>query len=100
MTTQKLEDAIDYVMARVVSQVAAALVAGNDAEAGRIIRTEAERQIADWRELDAPSLVSDAELAAAFRDVWGAEIAAKRRDDANEVWAKVTADVRAHEAGE
>lgn len=108
MNAPTLEDAIDNAMTRVVAQVTAALVAGNDAEAGRIIRAEADRQIAEWRELEAPDEISDAELAAAFRDVYAAGrdyeprtlYAEKKRKQARELWAEMTADMRAHEAGE
>lgn len=96
MSELTLLDAIDSAVFRVRERIAAAIVAGNDLEAGRIIRAEAERQIAERRELDAPSEVSDAELAAAFRDVYAAERDYKLREQ----WAEITADVRKHEAGE
>lgn len=105
MSAPTLIDAISYAMDRVKPEVSAALDAGDHAEAGRIIHAEAQRQLAEWRELDAPSEVSDAELAECFRDVYAANdlraaYREKQRDDAREVWAEMTADMRAHEAGE
>lgn len=96
MSAPTLIDAISYAMDRVKPEVSAALDAGDHAEAGRIIHAEAQRQLADWRELDAPSEVSDAELAECFRAVYAAE----RDYKAREQWAEMTAEVRAHEAGE
>lgn len=92
MSAPTLIDAIDYAMDRVKPQVAAALNAGDHAEAGRIIHAEAQRQLADWRELNRPDTVSDDDLAQAFRDVYAAQGA--------EQWHEMTAEVRAHEAGE
>lgn len=108
MSAPTLIDAISYAMDRVKPEVSAALDAGDHAEAGRIIHAEAQRQLAEWRELDAPSEVSDAELAECFRAVYAAErdhelralYAEKKREQAREVWAEMTAEVRAHEAGE
>lgn len=119
MSAPTLIDAISYAMDRVKPEVSAALDAGDHAEAGRIIHAEAQRQLAEWRELDAPSEVSDDELAQAFRDVYAAQAAMDRAEDATwklaedaaeiraiyrekqrEQWAEMTADMRAHEAGE
>lgn len=100
-----LLDAIDAAVSRVRVQVAAALIAGDDLEAGRIIREAVNVRLASIRELERPSDVSDEELAEAFRDVYAANdlraaYREKQRDDAREVWAEMTAEVRAHEAGE
>lgn len=104
MTDLTLIDAIDSAISRVRERIAAAIVAGDDLEAGRIIREAVNARLADWRELETPD-VDEAELAQAFRDVYAAnDIRAayreKQRDDAREVWAEMTADMRAHEAGE
>ena len=101
MSAPTLIDAIDYAMDRVKPQVAAALNAGDHAEAGRIIHAEAQRQLADWVELERPDTVSDDDLAQAFRDVYAAEeMRARYREKQREQWAEMTAEVRAHEAGE
>ena len=123
MTDLTLIDAIESAMSRVRERIAAAIVAGDDTECGRIIREEVNARLADWRELERPSEVSDEELAQAFRDVYAAQAAMdraedatwklaedaaeiraiyreKQRDDAREQWAEMTAEVRAHEAGE
>lgn len=95
MSAPTLIDAISYAMDRVKPEVSAALDAGDHAEAGRIIHAEAQRQLAEWRELDAPSEVSDDELAECFRAVYAAERDYKQREQ----WAEMTAEMRAHEAG-
>ena len=123
MTDLTLIDAIESAMSRVRERIAAAIVAGDDTECGRIIREAVNARLADWRELERPSEVSDEELAQAFRDVYAAQAAMdraedatwklaedaaeiraiyreKQRDDAREQWAEMTAEVRAHEAGE
>lgn len=83
-------------------RIAAAIVAGDDAEIGRLIRAETSKALADWHELNTPAdPLADERLAAAFRDIFAAsEVRAKRRDDDREQWAEATADMRAHEAGE
>ena len=115
MSDLTLLDAIDTAIFRVRERIAAAIVAGDDLEAGRIIREAVNARLADWSELERPSEVSDEELTQAFRDVYAAqaamdraedatwklaEVSAKRREDAREQWAEMTADMRAHEAGE
>lgn len=64
----------------VPDRIAAALVAGDDAEAGRIIREAVGMAIAEHREIEAlraeeADEVSDDELAEAFRDVYAANAA-------------------------
>ena len=92
MTDLTLIDAIESAMFRVRERIAAAIVAGDDLEAGRIIREAVNARLADWRELERPDPVSDEVLTQAFRDVYAAQGA--------EQWAEMTADMRAHEAGE
>lgn len=73
MTDLTLIEAIESAMSRVRERIAAAIVAGDDLECGRIIREAVNARLADWRELERPSEVSDAELEQAFRDVYAAQ---------------------------
>ena len=96
-----LLDAIEAAVSRVRAQVAAALIAGDDLEAGRIIREAVNVRLASIRDLERPDTVSDDELAECFRDVYAAEeMRARYREKQREQWAEMTAEVRAHEAGE
>lgn len=87
-------------------RLAAALAAGDDLAAGRILREAASAELDEWVQMRAEEAeaardeVSDDELAAAFRDVYRSEFADRQRDDAREAWGEMTADMRAHEAGE
>ena len=114
MTDLTLLDAIDTALTRVRERIAAAIVAGDDLEAGRIIREAVNARLASFREAEAPD-VGGEELTQAFRDVYAAqaamdraedavwklaEVSDKRREDARELWAGMTADMRVHEAGE
>jgi hypothetical protein len=71
--TGTLIDVIDAALCRhaVRDKIAAALVAGDDTEAGRIIREAVGAAIAAHHEGEADE-VSDAELEQAFRDVHAA----------------------------
>lgn len=125
MTDLTLIDAIESAMFRVRERIAAAIVAGDDPVAnrfiGELIREEVNARLADWRELERPSEVSDDTLAECFRDVYAAQADVERRANAawtmalgqvsaeaiftsreklREQWAEMTAEVRAHEAGE
>ncbi len=117
MSDLTLLDAIDSAIFRVRERIAAAIVAGDDLEAGRIIREAVNARLADWREAEKPD-VGDEELAAAFRDVYAAQAAMDRADGAvrkladdaaahrekqREQWAEMAEGIwrgfRAHEAG-
>lgn len=69
MSANDLLYAIEYSVTRVRQQLAAAIIAKDDNEAGRIIREAVNARLAEWAELERPDDVSDAELADAFRDV-------------------------------
>lgn len=69
---QTLFDAIDSAIFRVRGQIAAALMMGDDLEAGRIIRQAVNTRLAEWHELEADD-VSEADLEQAFRDVYAAD---------------------------
>ena len=69
MSADDLLYAIEYSVTRVRQQLAAAIIAKDDNEAGRIIREAVNARLAEWAELERPDDVSDAELADAFRDV-------------------------------
>jgi hypothetical protein len=71
--TGTLIDVIDAALCRhaVRDKIAAALIAGDDTEAGRIIREAVGAAIAAHHEDEADE-VSDAELEQAFRDVYAA----------------------------
>lgn len=77
--SRHIQDALD--VPHVTDRIGAALVAGDDAECGRIIREAVGVAMADWREIEALRAENDA-------------------DDARELWREMTADMRAHEAGE
>lgn len=71
--TGTLIDVIDAAFYRpaIRDRIAAALIAGDDAECGRIIREAVGAAIAAHQEDEADE-VSDAELEQAFRDVYAA----------------------------
>ena len=69
MSANDLLYAIEYSVTRVRQQLAAAIIAKDDNESGRIIREAVNARLAEWAELERPDDVSDAELADAFRDV-------------------------------
>jgi hypothetical protein len=75
--TGTLIDVIDAALGRnaVRDRIAAALVAGDDLECGRIIREAVGAAIAAHHEDEADE-VSDAELEQAFRDVYAANVKA------------------------
>lgn len=77
--SRHIQDALD--IPHVNDRIAAALIAGDDAECGRIIREAVGVAMAEWRELEALRAENEA-------------------DDARELWREMTADVRAHEACE
>jgi len=77
MSDLTLLDAIDSAVFRVRERIAAAIMAGDDLEAGRIIREAVSARLADWRELETPD-VDEAELTQAFRNVYAAQAAMDR----------------------
>jgi hypothetical protein len=79
-----VSDALSY--PGVTDRISAALIAGDDAEAGRIIREAVGVAIADWREVEAMRAeeVPEAQLAQAFRDVYAAQAEVDRA--ANAFW--------------
>ena len=83
--TGTLIDVIDAALGRhaVRDRIAAALIAGDDAEAGRIIREAVGAAIAAHHEAEAED-VPEAELAQAFRDVYAAQAEVDRA--ANAFW--------------
>ena len=75
-------------------RLAAAIIASDDVEAGRIVREAATAELAEWAEIRAKE-------AEAHRDAFAkSEADAKARERDREAWAEMTADMRAHEAGE
>ena len=83
--TGTLIDVIDAALYRhaVRDRIAAALIAGDDTECGRIIREAVGAAIAAHHEAEAED-VPEAELAQAFRDVYAAQAEVDRA--ANAFW--------------